>query len=138
MRRLAHGVAEHCLRKTLGRSTARRVRLSHRDWHFDPRVGIRRVSRAHAERTLSRVSRRNTQTNPNEALKPERSPRDAGVVVAHGPVSARVTAFWNVLNDAITNITLSTTPQLITKQRANADQIRRRRQVETTGVPRAR
>ena len=39
-------------------------------------------------------------------------------------MSARVTAFWNVLDDAITNITLSTTPQLITKQRANADQIR--------------
>ena len=54
----------------------------------------------------------NTQTNPNEALEPERlTGADAGVLVARGPVSARVTAFWNVLDDAITNITLSTTPR---------------------------
>ncbi len=67
----------------------------------------------------------NTQTNPSEALEPERlKGADAGVVLARGPVSARITTFWNVLDDAITNITLSTTPQLITKVRANADQIR--------------
>jgi outer membrane receptor protein involved in Fe transport len=67
----------------------------------------------------------NTQTNPNEALLPERlTGADGGVLVARGRVSARVTGFWNVLDDAITNITLSTTPQLITKQRANADQMR--------------
>lgn len=67
----------------------------------------------------------NTQTNPNEALLPERlSGGDGGVQISRGRVSARVTAFWNVLDDAITNITLSTTPQLITKQRANADTVR--------------
>jgi outer membrane cobalamin receptor len=67
----------------------------------------------------------NTQTNPSETLEPERlKGADAGVLLAHGPVSARITTFWNVLDDAITNITLSTTPQLITKVRANADQIR--------------
>ncbi|MEP7306207.1 MAG: TonB-dependent receptor [Acidobacteriota bacterium] len=67
----------------------------------------------------------NTQTNPSEALEPERlTGADAGVLLARGPVSARVTAFWNLLDDAITNITLSTTPALITKVRANADQIR--------------
>jgi outer membrane receptor protein involved in Fe transport len=67
----------------------------------------------------------NTQTNPNEALAPERlKGADGGVLLTHGPVSARVTGFWNMLDDAITNITLSTTPQLITKQRANADKVR--------------
>jgi outer membrane receptor protein involved in Fe transport len=67
----------------------------------------------------------NTQTNPNEALLPERlTGADGGVLVARGRLSARVTGFWNVLDDAITNITLSITPQLITKQRANADQMR--------------
>jgi len=67
----------------------------------------------------------NTQTNPNEALLPERlKGADGGVLVARGRVSARVTGFWNVLDDTITNVTLSTTPQLITKQRANADQMR--------------
>jgi iron complex outermembrane recepter protein len=64
----------------------------------------------------------NTQTNPNEALLPERlTGADGGVLVARGRLSARVTGFWNVLDDTITNITLSITPQLITKQRANAD-----------------
>jgi outer membrane receptor protein involved in Fe transport len=67
----------------------------------------------------------NTVTNPNEALEPERLRGvDGGVLVTRGRVSARVTGFWNVLDDTITNITLSTTPQLITKQRANADKVR--------------
>ena len=67
----------------------------------------------------------NTQTNPNEALLPERlKGADGGVLVSHGNVSARATVFWSVLDDAITNVTLSTTPLLITKQRANADQVR--------------
>jgi outer membrane cobalamin receptor len=67
----------------------------------------------------------NTQTNPNEALLPERlSGGDVGVLIDKGRASARVTAYWNVLNDAITNITLSITPALITKQRANADKVR--------------
>lgn len=66
----------------------------------------------------------NTQTNPNEALLPERlSGGDGGVQISRGIVSARVTAFWNLLDDAITNVTLSVTPQLITKQRANADKV---------------
>lgn len=67
----------------------------------------------------------NTQTNPNEALAPERLKGvDGALLVARGRASARVTGFWNVLDDTITNITLSTTPQLITKQRANADKMR--------------
>jgi outer membrane cobalamin receptor len=66
----------------------------------------------------------NTQTNPNESLLPERlSGGDGGVQISRGSVSARVTAFWNILDDAITNVTLSSTPTLITKQRANADRI---------------
>ena len=66
-----------------------------------------------------------TQTNPNEGLLPERlKGAEGGVLVARGPVSARVTGFWNVLDDTITNVTLSITPALITKQRTNADQVR--------------
>ena len=65
-----------------------------------------------------------TQTNPNEALLPERlTGGDGGIQISRGAVSTRVTAFWNVLDDAITNVTLSSTPALITKQRANADRI---------------
>jgi outer membrane receptor protein involved in Fe transport len=67
----------------------------------------------------------NTQTNPNEALLPERlKGGDGGLLISRGGVSARVTGFWNILDDAITNITLSSTPALITKQRANADKVR--------------
>jgi outer membrane receptor protein involved in Fe transport len=64
----------------------------------------------------------NVQTRPNEALGPERlTGGDVGVQVARGRASARITGFWNVLDEAITSITLSTTPQLIIRQRANAD-----------------
>jgi len=67
----------------------------------------------------------NTETRPNEALRPERlTGGDAGILFARSGASARVTAFWNVLDDTITNITLSSTPQLISKQRANADEMR--------------
>ncbi|NOT27147.1 MAG: TonB-dependent receptor [Acidobacteria bacterium] len=66
-----------------------------------------------------------TQTNANEALLPERlTGGDAGVQISRGVVSTRITAFWNVLDDAITNVTVSSTPALITKLRANADKIR--------------
>jgi outer membrane receptor protein involved in Fe transport len=69
----------------------------------------------------------NTQTNANEALLPERlTGAEAGVLVSRGRASARVTGYWDVLDDAITNITLSITPALITKQRANADKVRAR------------
>jgi iron complex outermembrane recepter protein len=50
------------------------------------------------------------------------------VLATRGRLSARVTGYWNVLDDVITNITVSTTPQLITKIRANADKMR------TTGI----
>ena len=67
----------------------------------------------------------NTQTRPNEALDPERlTGGDVGVLVGRGRASARVTGFWNVLDEAITTITLSSTPQLIVRQRANADTLR--------------
>ena len=67
----------------------------------------------------------NTQTTPNEALLPERlRGGDGGVLISYGPASVRTTVFWNILDDAITNVTLSSTPTLITKQRANADRVR--------------
>jgi outer membrane receptor protein involved in Fe transport len=70
------------------------------------------------------ISVGNTQTRPNEALEPERlTGGDVGVMVTRGRVSTRVTGFWNVLDEAITAITLSTTPTVIIKQRANADTV---------------
>ena len=67
----------------------------------------------------------NTQTNPPEELLPERlKGADGGLLLSYGVMSARATGFWNILDDAVTNITLSNTPTLITKQRANADKVR--------------
>jgi outer membrane cobalamin receptor len=67
----------------------------------------------------------NTQTNHNEALRPEYlKGADLGLFAAHRGVSARLTGFYNLLDDVITNVTLSTTPSLITKQRQNADTLR--------------
>jgi outer membrane receptor protein involved in Fe transport len=67
----------------------------------------------------------NTQTRPNEALGPEHlTGGDGGMLISRGRASARLTGFWNVLDDAITTITLSSTPQLIVRQRANADTLR--------------
>ena len=66
----------------------------------------------------------NTQTRANPALDPERmTGGDAGVLVGNARASARVTMFWNRLDNAITAITLSTTPTQIIKQRANADRL---------------
>lgn len=67
----------------------------------------------------------NVQTRPNEDLGPEKLiGGDAGILISRGPASARVTGFWTVLDNAITSVTLSSTPQLIIRQRANADRLR--------------
>lgn len=67
----------------------------------------------------------NTQTRPNEDLGPEKlTGGDAGILIGRGPASARVTGFWTVLDEAITSVTLSSTPTLIIRQRANADRLR--------------
>ncbi len=67
----------------------------------------------------------NTQVNPNEALAPERlTGGDWGIVVGRRTLSARASAFWNVLDDVVTNVTQSRTPTLITQQRQNADRVR--------------
>jgi outer membrane receptor protein involved in Fe transport len=67
----------------------------------------------------------NTQTRANEALDPERlTGGDIGLLVGTARASARVTGFWNVLDHAITAITLSSTPTQIIRQRANADRVR--------------
>jgi len=63
----------------------------------------------------------NVQTNANENLNPERL--TGGEAGFHHAVSENlfwgVTAFWNRLNDPISNITLSVSPTLIIRQRQN-------------------
>jgi outer membrane receptor protein involved in Fe transport len=87
------------------------------------------VYRAHRTPTLNELYRGfrvgNIVTNANPALEPERlTGVEGGVLFTRGPTSTRVTAFYNLLDDAIANITQLVTPALITRQRQNADQVR--------------
>ena len=67
----------------------------------------------------------NDVTDANEALKPEKlKAGEGGLLFSHRRASVRVTGFWNVLNDTVTNVTISTSPSLIVRQRQNADKVR--------------
>jgi len=67
----------------------------------------------------------NAVTNPNPLLDPETlTGIEGGVLASFDRVTTRVTAFYNSLDGAIANITLSSTPSLITRERRNSDEIR--------------
>ena len=73
------------------------------------------VARSYRTPTLNELYRGfrvgNVVTNANPLLAPERlTSLEGGVLFGHERASARVTAFYNVLDDAISNITLTTTP----------------------------
>jgi outer membrane cobalamin receptor len=89
-------------------------------------ASIYRASRTPTLNELHRGFRvGNVLTNANPELDPEQlAGAEGGLLFASGPVSARVTGFWNRLTDAITNVTITTTPALITRQRQNTDTVR--------------
>ena len=65
----------------------------------------------------------NVVTNANPLLAPERlTSLEGGCSSARARLGARH-RFRNVLDDAISNITLTTTPALTTRERQNADQV---------------
>ena len=67
----------------------------------------------------------NAVTNPNPLLDPETlTGVEGGMLVSWDRVTTRVTGFYNSLDGAIANITLSSTPALITRERRNSDEIR--------------
>jgi outer membrane receptor protein involved in Fe transport len=68
----------------------------------------------------------NTVTNANADLRPETlTGVEGGAAVTFGSsAELRITGFWNHLDDAVTNLTISSTPVLITRMRANAGTIR--------------
>lgn len=70
-----------------------------------------------------RVGNVNTEGNP--ALSSERlAGGEAGLAYARGPVSWQATAFWTRLRDPISNVTIASTPALITRQRQNLGRAR--------------
>lgn len=80
--------------------------------------------RAHRTPTLNELHRGfrvgNVNTNPNPLLEPERlTGFEGGVLVTRRRASARATVFWNNLDEAIANISLTPT----TRERQNADTI---------------
>jgi outer membrane receptor protein involved in Fe transport len=90
-----------------------------------------RASAYHANRTpsLNELHRRfaigNAVTNANPLLEPETlSGVEGGVLTQFTRASVRATAFFNNLDGAIANVTLSQTPQAIIRQRQNSDTIR--------------
>ena len=87
------------------------------------------VYRAHRTPTLNELHRGfrvgNSVTNPNVLLEPERLDGvEGGALFSRKGVSLRATAFYNVLDGAVANVTVSQTPQLITRIRENSDEIR--------------
>jgi iron complex outermembrane receptor protein len=67
----------------------------------------------------------NDLTVPNQALTPETlKSAETGMSLTRGAASIRVTGFLSVLDDAVTNVTISTTPSLNVRRRENADRIR--------------
>jgi outer membrane receptor protein involved in Fe transport len=89
------------------------------------------VYRAHRTPTLNELHRDfavgNTLTRANAELDPERlTGVDGGALFAWRRLSARVTGFWNELDGAITNVTLTPPPVVgqITRQRQNTDTVR--------------
>ncbi len=86
------------------------------------RGSVYRSFRAPTLNELFRVFRTgNVQTNANPLLKPETLfGAEAGFDLVGEASRVRVTFYRNSIDDLVSNITLSTTPALITRQRANA------------------
>lgn len=68
----------------------------------------------------------NVVTNPNDELGPEKlTGAEGGVDWRLGSsFSGRVTGFWNRLENAVSNVTVSVLPNLITRRRENVGEIR--------------
>ena len=86
------------------------------------------VYRGHRTPTLNELHRGfsvgSIVTNPNPELNPERlTGVEGGLLWSHRGVSARVTAFANELDNAITNVTISQVGAAITRQRQNTDSV---------------
>jgi outer membrane receptor protein involved in Fe transport len=86
------------------------------------------VARAFRTPTLNELWRGfrvgDVQTLPNDRLTPERlTSAEIALHVATPRASVRVTAFGSRLDDAIANVTVSSTPVLVTRQRRNAARV---------------
>ncbi|HLM56903.1 MAG TPA: TonB-dependent receptor [Pyrinomonadaceae bacterium] len=102
-------------------------------FHVNERLSLNAsASRAFRAPTLNELYRSfrvgNVLTLANEALRAERlTGVEAGFLLeAPRRVSARGTAFWSEVTRAVSNVTLSSTPALITRRRENLGRTRSR------------
>jgi outer membrane receptor protein involved in Fe transport len=99
-------------------------------YRVDDRISLHgAIYRASRTPTLNELHRGfrvgNVVTNPNPLLDPEQlGGAEGGVLFTSNRLSARVTAFWNRLTDAITNVTIAQTAAQITRERQNTDSLR--------------
>jgi outer membrane receptor protein involved in Fe transport len=69
----------------------------------------------------------NVETVANEKLEAERlSGAEAGASISAGRLFARAVLYWMEVEDPIVNVTLSSTPAVITRQRRNLGRVRSR------------
>jgi outer membrane receptor protein involved in Fe transport len=101
-------------------------------WQATPTLALRgALARAHRTPTLNELHRGfrvgNVVTDPNPRLDPEHLTSLEGSALWTAPrLSMRVTGYWSQLADVVTNVTVSVTPALVTRQRQNADTARAR------------
>lgn len=99
-------------------------------WQASPTVALRgSLARAYRTPTLNELHRGfrqgNVVTNANPQLVPERlTAFEAGLLWSRPRTTARLTAYWSQLDDAIANVTARTTPSEITRERQNTDTVR--------------
>ena len=96
-------------------------------WRINDTVSIHGAGyRSHRSPTLNELYRGfragSIDTLPNPALEPETlTGGEGGVLLTHGPLSVRATAFTNQLENAVTNVTLI---ENVLRERQNTDTIR--------------
>ena len=99
------------------------------NWRASTRLVVHgQVTHAYRTPTLNELFRNfragGTLTNANDSLTPETlTAAEGGATLRVGTHALRAVAFFNDLNDAITNVTVTTTPTLIARQRRNAGTI---------------
>lgn len=101
-------------------------------YQINDRISIQaQASRSFRSPTLNELYRNfrvgNALTLANENLRAERADNfEAGVSYRKGTSTIRAAFYWTEINGAVSNVTLSTTPSLITRQRQNAGVLRTR------------
>jgi outer membrane receptor protein involved in Fe transport len=99
-------------------------------WKLSSVASLRAAAyRSYRTPTLNELFREfragNVVTRPNPLLEPERlTGVEGGVLLSWSRLSLRATGFSNRLDDAVANVTLSSTPALITRQRQNVSRLR--------------